>query len=295
MRAMLAVAGVIAIALSVGAQEIPPNTAPSTTTEGGRAVGKLDTQKKTGKAEQEDSKPAPVPPCIHCSNCCPVEQPYTKSKEEQAKADSLDLLYRRYLWATIIGVGAGVVGAIALIWSTILTRRAANAALLNAQAVIGSERAWMLPAILVEPSNLLEMAHDSYPNSIEIAVRFSNAGRTPAWVTGWYCTTLVIPNERVTPFEYGEGRSSLSAGEPMPAGSSDNLFADFAVTEPSIGADIRQGRAYFYVYGFLNYRDVFNRTHETYFSRRYSRRQIAPGTFEEGWIVIGPEGANRNT
>jgi hypothetical protein len=295
MRVVLAIAGVVAIALSVGAQEVPPNTAPSTTTEGGRAVGKLDAQKKTGKAEQEDSKSATVPPCIHCPNCCPIEQPYTKSKEEQAKADSLDLLYRRYMWATIIGVGAGVIGAIALIWSTILTRRAANAALLNAQAVIDSERAWLLPAILVEPRNLLEMAYNNYPNSIEIAVRFSNVGRTPAWVTGWYCTSLITPNERVTPFEYGEGYSSLNQGEPMTAGSSENLFADFAVTELSTIADIREGRMYFYVYGFLTYRDVFNQTHQTYFSRRYSRRQIALREFEEGWIVIGPEGANRNT
>lgn len=177
----------------------------------------------------------------------------------------------------------------------VAARDAANAALLNARAVINSERAWLLPAILVEPPNLLEMARDSYPNSIEIAVRFNNAGRTPAWVTGWYCTTLITPNERVTPFDYGEGHSSLNQGEPMTAGSNDNLYVDFAVPELSTIADIQQGRSYFYVYGFLNYRDVFNQTHQTYFSRRYSRRQFAPGTSEEGWMVIGPEGANRNT
>ena len=174
-------------------------------------------------------------------------------------------------------------------------RDAANAALLNARAVIDSERAWLLPAILVEPRNLLEVAHDNYPNSIEIAVRFRNVGRTPAWVTGWYCTTLVTSNERVTPFDYGEGHSSLNQGEAMAAGSRENLYADFAVTELSTIADIRRGRSYLYVYGFLTYRDVFNQTHHTYFSRRYSRRQTAPGATEEGWMVIGPQGANSNT
>jgi len=266
---------------------------------------------------QQNAKPkaevAPTPPAQPtanptnqgCDHIAARNQPEIV-RVESVKRDWLDIAT---LGLSALLVVVGIVGAcIAL--STLAeikkevehaniiagaARDAADAALLNARAFINSERAWLLPAILVEPRNLLEMAHDNYPNSIEIAVRFRNVGRTPAWVTGWYCTTIITPNERVTPFEYGEGHSSLNQGEPMAARSSDNLYVDFAVSELSIITDIRQGRNYFYVYGFLTYRDIFNETHQSYFSRRYSRRQIAPGEFEEGWMVIGPEGANRNT
>jgi hypothetical protein len=98
---------------------VAPNTPPATTTESSRTVSKLNGQKKAYKAEQEISDKSKEPPCNQCFTCSPIEQEKGKSKEEQAKADSLDLLYRRYMWATIIGV----VGGLLWCWNSYLASR----------------------------------------------------------------------------------------------------------------------------------------------------------------------------
>jgi len=118
----------IAALFAISAQEIPPNTPPTATTKSRSTIGKLNTQKKADKAEQAVTGESKEPPCNQCLACPPIEQIQSKSKEEQAKADSLDLLYRRYMWATIVGVGGGLLGVGILIWQAVLTRRAANAA-----------------------------------------------------------------------------------------------------------------------------------------------------------------------
>jgi hypothetical protein len=89
--------------LGVGAQEVPPNPAPPTAAREGRIITKLDDQKKSDKTHQADSKSLPEAPCNQCLNHCSVGQPHVKTKEEQAKEDSLDLLSRRSMRAAIIG------------------------------------------------------------------------------------------------------------------------------------------------------------------------------------------------
>ena len=106
-----------AVSFSVYAQNVSPNTAPT------------NSQQKADKTQNPDSTA--------------IEQSQVQSKEEKAKAASLDYLYRWYMRATIIGVVGGFIGIGLLIWQSILSRRSANAAWLNAQAVISSERPWI--------------------------------------------------------------------------------------------------------------------------------------------------------
>lgn len=79
----------------------------------------------------------------------PEQEPASDNKN-QTYDPLADCLYHWYLLATIIGVGGGIVGLIFLIVQTMATKKAANAALLNAQAVINAERPWI--TITVEQS-----------------------------------------------------------------------------------------------------------------------------------------------
>jgi hypothetical protein len=61
----------------------------------------------------------------------------------------------------------GILGILAALWTLKDTKKAANAALLNAQAVINSERPWLLVTVESNPEG-------------EFFFRITNKGRTPA-------------------------------------------------------------------------------------------------------------------
>ena len=125
---------IVATVLGISAQEVPPNAPPSATTKSGSAVTKLNGQQKTDSAKQKDSGQSPVPTCDGCFDSYPIEQPHTKTKEEESKEASLDRLYRRYLWATVIGVIGGLIGLGVLVWQAIISRRVVAATRDNARA-----------------------------------------------------------------------------------------------------------------------------------------------------------------
>jgi hypothetical protein len=176
---LLIVALFVTIFLNVGTQEVSPHANPPAATKD-RSIGKLNSEQKADKANSAESASPPVPSRNQCQNCCPVNQQQAKSKEEEAKAASLDRLYRRYMYATIIGVVGGFIGIGILIWQGVLLRRStraavkssksakrsADAALLNAQAVINAERPWVI----------IFAAH----TKSGAFFRAGNLGRTPA-------------------------------------------------------------------------------------------------------------------
>lgn len=77
---------------------------------------------------------------------------------------------KKELWATAVGVVGAWVGLGLLVWQNILTRRSANAALLNAQAAINSERAYITVRY-----NLIAGGFYNFSGI--------NEGRTPAEIT----------------------------------------------------------------------------------------------------------------
>ena len=190
----------------VSAQEVMPNSPPSGAAKSGRTVGKLNAQDKTDKTEQEIPGKSPEMPCNKCFTCPPVEQVKSKSKEEQAKADSLDLLYRRYMWATIIGVVGGLIGVGILIWQAILTRAAANAAKASADALINSERAW----ILVETADL----HCDTRQKLTIRPTIKKLGQTTARIKKIYLggARPLQLNEPLSPIPVFEGSWDFDFG-----------------------------------------------------------------------------------
>ena len=143
----------LAIVLSIGAQEVPPNTSPSATAKSGSAVTKLDSKNKTESPEKNHSQGLPVPTCDGCFNSYPVENPQAKTKEEESKEASLDRLYRRYLCATVVGVIGGFIGLGILFWQSWLLRESVKATRDNAAAALAGARAAEANASGVESQN----------------------------------------------------------------------------------------------------------------------------------------------
>jgi hypothetical protein len=98
------------------------------------------------KADQSDhriadpTQPVSVGKAVGSGN---KESPTSQTDKKDEYDPRRDRLYRWYLRATIIGVVGGFIGIGVLIWQAILNRRSANAALMNAEAVINAERAWI--------------------------------------------------------------------------------------------------------------------------------------------------------
>jgi hypothetical protein len=164
---------------SVGAQQISPNTAPP-----GTPKGNASKRNRQQKAEQGNSGTTSESTCHQCLPCCSTEQSQNKTKEEQAKLDSLDLLTHRYMWATIVGVIGAWIGLAALIGQTIISRNSSHRQL----------RAYVVGEI----GNIVNIANPILafggqiiePTGAEISnlacgpvarIQIKNAGQTPAF------------------------------------------------------------------------------------------------------------------
>ena len=191
-----------------------------------------------------------------------TEQPQSKSKEEQAKADSLYNLTKLYMWATIVGVLVALSGVAALIAQTIITRRSSQQEL----------RAY----VVQELGNISNVANPIQafrgeaitPTGAEISnpavgpvayIQIKNTGQTPAFeVRHWgdicfrehpLLSELPLPApaeiESIPSFVLDPGIISTKRryiGQPL---------------SPTQIADLRVAKAAVYVYGVIHYTDAF--------------------------------------
>jgi hypothetical protein len=223
----------VAVLVYVGAQKVAPQASPPASAESS-SIGKFNGQQKADKAKHADSTTPQVLSCTQCANCCTVEQPHTQSETEKAQAASLDRLYRRYMWATIIGVAGGFIGVVLIFWQNILVGRSvklakasADTALLSAQAVINSERPW----VVIFAANTKRGAF----------FRAGNSGRTPAEIISFSAECKCVENLRELPPEPEfKSRKTPQIKILMPGGKfgesqdiellSEEEFVDFADT-----------------------------------------------------------------
>lgn len=218
--------------------------------------------------------------------------------KKKAKTASLDRLYRRYLWATIIGVGAGVIGAVFLIWSSILTRQAANAAQLNAEAVINSERAWLL----IEEIKLSDLPSDGsalMPQPVTYAVRVKNYGQSPAFVTEAQCKLEQRAlrdasdkplDERIYEVEEKRQQRIVPPGEDFWLKPWDTKLLSPAELDAinCIGPE----RAFLFAHGIVRYTDAFKRLHYTRFNYRYDILYFSNPAPPGFYLAENPKGWN---
>jgi hypothetical protein len=125
-----------AVLVELSAQEV----VPTTSTNASDRKGQLNS-----KQNQETRSP---------DSASGAQQIQVRSKQEEARAASLDLLYRCYLGATIVGVMGGFIGIALLRRQIVLLRRSVDAANLSAEAaknsadaLINAERPWIVTKI----------------------------------------------------------------------------------------------------------------------------------------------------
>jgi hypothetical protein len=185
----------------------------------------------------------------------------------------------------------------------------ARAAKLNAQAVIDSERAWLMLRPL-DPKGkdfwpiVRKNAVSANPEPTQVVVRFRNYGRTPAWlIESAFKLVKSEMDESRFPFDYQEP-VALPDGEPIRTnGTATSVVVQLEANPPYLTVDdmvsIKENRTFLYLYGFLRYRDVFSEQRkelrETYFSFRYRSSPQAPGEAGSGmWCYCGTEGRNKH-
>jgi len=257
-RAMSILLSFALLAMSV--QEIPPNTPPSAATKNGGDISKFDRGQKPTKTYQDSPGSSPqVTPC-QCTNPCSIQQPNAQTQEEKAKADSLDRLYRRYMWATILGVGVALVGVGALIYQTKVTRESSQRQL---RAYVVQERGSIVNVANPIPAFRGEVI---IPTGAEItnhavgpvaSIQIKNTGQTPAFgVKHWaeICfRECPLKSELPVPVEI----------EPIPTSilgpgiiSTKKRYLNNPLSATEI-AELRAGKSAIYLYGEIRYVDAF--------------------------------------
>ena len=155
----------------------------------------------------------------------------------------------------------------------------AGAAKKNADAIVDSERAWVIasPAqnapelgFIPPPTGQPEFDGVDTPNSFSIS--FKNTGKTPALLTDSAMVYRLFNRLEDIPTEPEYGTRGPLNGLPLVKGDSVGAFA-FLQPNIILSYDVAQavGRqeAFLCAYGIIAYQDVFYRSHETRFGYIY--------------------------
>jgi hypothetical protein len=232
-------------------------------------------------AQHPSQQPGPSAPLVVQSHPADAYQwQYACDHPKSAEQDNLcierraaDQAERSANWARNT-FWVGIVGTLAVSLTLFYTARAAQAALLNARAVIDAER----PHLLYEGVELFGIypvpdAHGLVRNSgpeahpIRGDLTFINQGKTPCEVGG--ATFWLIYGGFPPAPDYGE--LNYMKGVWIPAGGP---YQAFAIGRPAelIGGQrsaLLAGKAALFLVGVINYKSVFGKKHITRFAYRF--------------------------
>jgi hypothetical protein len=167
-------------------------------------------------------------------------------------------------WLCIFGVPT--LGFVA--WQTWSTARAAKAALLNAEALINSERAWIMAELRSygNYSEQFEIAEGTaeYPgegsvkttrvNLVKLACK--NQGRSPAWIDAVYGQLSIVNSTTVAMDPSKAGNQ----GPMQPIGPGGKRSRSLEL----VCRGIRHSGEFLSIYVVIEYRDIFDRKRETF-------------------------------
>jgi hypothetical protein len=243
-----------------------------------------------------------------------VDQQSIKAGEQQYDPYS-DSLYRHYLAATVIGVCFSLIVVAMLVWQNILTRQVtkaaqenAEAALLNARAIINAERPWMFIQIKTVAHGNVQFG--DIPEHINFSVTFHNFGKTPAEIVGFddhpdCCKSTDDPDDLPSPPEYsGEGQV-LTHTRMIPAEKDWDTPVSYTPHDWFTGEqwnDIRASRKRLVYWGRLQYRDLIEEPKSIHELKRDKPITIHETCFCYFWspvqnefLITGPNGYNKHT
>jgi hypothetical protein len=168
--------------------------------------------------------------------------------------------YGFFRWPNGTTVWAIILTLWAIAEQTSETRRAARASEQSVNAIVNSERSWILTRIVLEGlGQVTNSGLDAENTYVNIVFKCRNDGRTPAWITNhriWCRMTEdlpVIPDTSITPSFSRIGPRPISIGRKI------NVKTTLECEGHRTGIG---GRA-LVIYAVVNYRDVFGE-HETW-------------------------------
>ena len=201
-----------------------------------------------------------------------------------------------FRWPQGTGIWALILTLLAIAEQTEHTRKSAQAALLNAQAVINSERAWILVKNIVGPKDWWDPNDPAY--TAGAVMQFAVCGNTPARINGAsfeikrvptksaYPLIPDLPEEPVYPPQ-SDSAEIPENGRILPP--RDRFSVDLILNPPLLCEqewnDIWDRKVCICAYGYVRYTDAFDRKHETRVCYVY---EISPG------IITAVDGSHLN-
>lgn len=190
-------------------------------------------------------------------------------------------------WLCILGVPT----LYYLIRQTKATRIAADAALLNARAVMDSERAWMIAGITKIPTS----SQEANPLML-VPIQRINKGKTPAFIMEMGSRIEVVGPDEIlpsVPSGYRVNNIAKWDGIGAPLAPNGEIGQNLVDAVPELSQVLAKQKV-LWVHGYIRYHDIFLiEVRETYFCFQWNLQTRG----EEGtqWAVDGPEAYNRAT
>jgi hypothetical protein len=170
-------------------------------------------------------------------------------------------------------------------------KESAEAASLNAQVLINTERAWLIPCASVTPKTLPTFQFQ--PNHIQwLTIQIQNFGRTPAWLTDWFFEAVVLETTDIRELINSQRpEADHPNARPLPPAKVEDFRVKWEIHDSSEINDIQSGKKHLYVYGYLQYRSTVGRDLCcSYFCFHHFHRRDNDGSSEDGWTMEPPEG-----
>lgn len=190
-----------------------------------------------------------------------------------------------YIIASIIIVVATLVLAVTAWIQTSTARNTAEAARLSAQAVIDSQRAWVMatPAILTPPLKFVREYGDGIKMMDEGVINqfyvfFRNCGPTPAKILQTCASYIMIDSLSELPpvprYPEVPRRTGIFLFNRKDESGKDEKIGQLARLGPTLHEKdveaIRGRKKFLYGYGFVSYEDAFGKPHTTKFGYVYN-------------------------
>jgi hypothetical protein len=205
----------------------------------------------------------------------PPSQSSTDTKQQHYEQSTDDRIYRvdvlseptsgwtkAYVFITA-GIGFAGLITVAILWrQTNIARDAANAALTNAQAVLNTERAWILTD-LEWPNPIITYGMEYFTLRCDIVC--INAGRTPAWISekriGIFKGKEPFP--RYPPLD--KTQIVFAGVEPLTV-TGKSILKDAEASHPGVlEQHTAEEGALVVIFGSVTYRDIHDLRHTTTF------------------------------
>lgn len=234
------------------------------------------------KANDKQSDAHPLPAIGECNGCFSIQEPHTQSKQNDSYDARQDALYRWYLGSTVAGVFGGLIGLCFIYRQLKATKNAAEAASKSANALIDSERAW----ILVELGETQRIIPGDEVGYFWIKPRVKNVGKTIARVKQIRAIVRLNMEDELLPPE-----PEYTLGQGADIQNINFLIPPEAPTQPIrlliMGdelAQVNRGERFLYVHGFIIYLDFSGKERRTDFCYYYAA-QLGGSTDPAGFFI----------